>query len=321
MTRAGALGVTAVAIALLAPAVAWAQAPDDVARAEALFNAGKQLRDAGQYADAIPQFAQSSHLAPGVGVSLYLADCYERTGRTASAWTEFRKAEKLARDRNDKRADLARAREEALESKLSGLTIAVPPAVARAAPEVLLDGARIPPDEWNAGMAVDPGDHVITVSVAGHEPRMLAAHVEAGSRSAVVHLDDIVAAAVAPAPTATPVAPPAPPPSEPATPPDSGAARRWLGIGFLGLGATGIGVGTAIVLNKNQTNSNLSSCAPAPPDNGATLGSTIAFAAGGIALATGLILTVSASHPKGMGMVVAPLMTAGGGGALVQATF
>src|ERR1700690_176585 len=233
MTRGRALGVTAVAIALLVPAVARAQSPDDVARADALFNAGKQLRDAGQYTDACPQFAQSSRLAPGIGVSLYLADCYERVGRTASAWTEFRKAEKLARDRNDKRADLARARSEALEPKLSGPTIAVPPAVAHVAPDVLLDGARIGPDEWNAAMAVDPGDHVVTVSVPGQAPRMLSAHVEAGIRTAMVHLDNFCPPP--PSPTLAPAAPP--PPPEPAAPADSGSTRRWPGNGFLGVAA------------------------------------------------------------------------------------
>jgi hypothetical protein len=313
------LGATSVAIALLFSTVVSAQTSDDVARADALFNAAKQLRDAGQYVDACPQFAQSSRLAPGVGISLYLADCYERMGRTASAWTEFRKAEKLAIERNDKRAELAHNRAQTLEPKLSGLTIAVPQAMAHEGSDVqvLLDGAQLGPEEWNAAMAVDPGDHVVTVNVSGQAQRTLNAHVDAGSRSAIVHLGPIGAAA--PAPTLAPtVASPRP---EEAAPSDPGATRRWVGIAFLGVGAVGVGIGTAILLNKDQTNSNASSCAPPPPDNGSTLGATIAFAAGGVALATGLVLTVSASHPKGLGMVVAPLMMAGGGGALVRATF
>jgi hypothetical protein len=313
------LGVTVVAIAFLAPAVARAQTPDDVARADALFNAAKQLRDAGQYVDACPQFAQSSRLAPGIGVSLYLADCYERVGRTASAWTEFNKAERLARERNDKRAELARSRAQALEPKLSGLTITVSPAVGHEGAEVLLDGARVGPEEWNAGLAVDPGDHVVTVNVPGQAQRTLNAHVVAGSRSAMVHIDDL--AVVAPPPRVTiPMVDPSPPP-EPVAPSDIGATRRWMGIGFLGLGAAGIGIGTAILLNRNQTTADASSCVPAPADNGATLASTIAFAAGGVALATGLVLTISASHPKGLGVVVGPLMTVGGGGALVRSSF
>jgi len=316
--RRKALGATILAVALLGPAVARAQGLDYVARAYALFNAARQLREAGQYADACPQFAQSSRLAPGVGVSLYLADCYEHVGRTASAWTEFNKAERLARERNDKRAELARSRAQALEPKLSGLTVTVPPTFAQQGGEVLIDGARIAPEEWNSGLAVDPGDHVVTVNVPGQAQRTLNAHVFAGSRSAVVHVDDV--AGPPPAPKA-PVIEPPPAPPEPVVASDPGAARRWVGVAFLGLGAAGVGIGSAILLNKNQNSSNAPSCTPQPTDNSANVGSTVAFAVGGLALATGLVLTVSASHPKGLGVVIAPMMTAGGGGALVRSTF
>ena len=56
---------------------ARAQTRDDVARAEALFNAGRALVEGGRYADACAKFAESKRLAPGLGVTLYLADCYE----------------------------------------------------------------------------------------------------------------------------------------------------------------------------------------------------------------------------------------------------
>src|SRR5271166_1041789 len=87
------------------------------ARADALFTAARQLRDAGLYEDACPKFAQTEEIEPGVGVMLYLADCYQHTGHSAKAWAEFRKAERLARDRSDKRADVAKARADALEPR------------------------------------------------------------------------------------------------------------------------------------------------------------------------------------------------------------
>jgi hypothetical protein len=310
------LAAGGVAIAVMSPAGAGA---DEVSRADALFNAAKQLRDAGQYADACPQFAQSSSLAPGVGVSLYLADCYEHVGKTASAWIEFRKAEALARDRNDKRAEIAHARALALEPRLSGLTLAAPPATRGQGPEVLLDGARIPPQEWNTAMAVDPGDHVVTVNVAGQPSRNLIAHVDAGKRTARVEIDGGSTADAGPSAPATPASSP----SEPATPSDHGATRRWVGIALLGAGAVGLGVGTAILLNNSASAAaNSPSCAPPPPkDSSATVGSTIAFAAGGIALAAGLVLTVTTPNKAGVGVVAAPMLTAQGAGALVQARF
>src|SRR5271165_2568006 len=141
MRRALALAI--VAVAALAPSVALAQSKEDVARADALFNAAKALTDAGQYADACAKFAESKRLAPGLGVTLYLADCYEHIGRTASAWTEFRAAEGLARERSDKRADVARARAQALEPKLDRLTIEIAPSVPRVGLSILRDGLPV----------------------------------------------------------------------------------------------------------------------------------------------------------------------------------
>lgn len=308
----------AVSVGLLLPASARAQSPDDVARADALFNAAKQLREGGLYADACPQFAQSSRLAPGVGVSLYLADCYEHVGKTASAWTEFRTAEKLARERNDKRADVAHARAVALEPKLSGLTVAVPPAVAREEPEVLLDGAKIGPEKWNVAMAVDPGDHVLKVTPHGQATFTLTAHVDAGSRTATLNVDGGAGGGASPAPAAA-TSPAGSP--ESVAPSDPGATRRWIGIGLLGAGVVGVGLGTAFLLNRNQTQSSTPSCSPQSQDNSATVASAISYGAGGVALVAGLVLTVSASSVKTMGVIAEPMLFAGGGGAQLQGSF
>src|SRR5579872_1852624 len=144
-----ATGVAVLALVLGPTGAARAQTTD-VARAETLFNAAKALLDAGQYVDACTKFAESKRLAPGLGVTLYLADCYERIGRTASAWAEFRSAEGLARERSDKRVDLARARAQALEGKLDRLTVSVAPTVPQAGLQVLRDGAVVPPEEWGS---------------------------------------------------------------------------------------------------------------------------------------------------------------------------
>src|ERR1019366_7836235 len=84
-------------ITALTPAAARAQSKDDAARADAAFTTGKRLLQHGNEAGACAHFAESKRLAPGVGVTLYLADCYQRLGRIASAWTEFQSAEARAR--------------------------------------------------------------------------------------------------------------------------------------------------------------------------------------------------------------------------------
>src|SRR5258708_3956605 len=104
----------ALMIIALSPSRSLPQPPPAEARADTLFTAAKQLRAGGQVADACPMFAESKRLAPAVGVTLYLADCYERLGRTASAWDQFRDAERLAHERGDeKRASVAHGRAQA----------------------------------------------------------------------------------------------------------------------------------------------------------------------------------------------------------------
>src|SRR5580692_5602780 len=100
----------------IALACAWTStslpvaAQAEVGKADALFNAGRSLLEAGEYSDACPKFAESQKLAPGLGVTLYLADCYERVGRTASALAEFRRAIVIAAARGDRRQSIAEER-------------------------------------------------------------------------------------------------------------------------------------------------------------------------------------------------------------------
>src|SRR6186713_2555584 len=82
---------------MLAPAVASAQADaQQKAAAEALFDEAYQLLAQGQYESACRRFEQSQEIDPGVGTLLYLGDCFERSGKTASAWATFREASSAA---------------------------------------------------------------------------------------------------------------------------------------------------------------------------------------------------------------------------------
>src|SRR5882672_4544932 len=79
-----------VLLALLPGTVhADATAAEKVA-AEALFDDGRKLLADGRFAPACEKFEQSEHIDPAVGTLLYLAECYEKSGRTASAWATFR---------------------------------------------------------------------------------------------------------------------------------------------------------------------------------------------------------------------------------------
>src|SRR5690606_21383628 len=98
--------------ALGGPAPAWAQrTPAEKAAAETLFDRGIEQLRTEDLSAACTSFEQSQRIDPAVGTLLSLAECYERTGRTASAWATFREAASLARElRQTDRAELGDAR-------------------------------------------------------------------------------------------------------------------------------------------------------------------------------------------------------------------
>ena len=59
------------------------------ASAEALFQQATKLMDEKRYGEACEKLAGSQDLDPALGTMLYLADCYEHAGRSASAGALF----------------------------------------------------------------------------------------------------------------------------------------------------------------------------------------------------------------------------------------
>jgi hypothetical protein len=321
--RARTFGAGAGLVALLWATGASAQPADATVRADAAFKEAMALQGAGRDVEACPRFAESKQLAPAIGVSLHLADCYERTGRKASAWKEFRDAETLARSRNDKRADVAAQRAAALEPQLNRLTVEVPPSAATSGADVQLDGAALPQSFWGAPLAVDPGDHVVTIASSGQALQTSTVHVDANNLSTVARL-------VGPGVSgAVPMLAPAPAPSdgahaeggatEVAGAGAAGAAGRWAGGGLIVAGAIGIGVGTWLLTSKTRDMDNGQLCAPHLRD-GAVPGAIIAYSASGVALISGIVLYY-VNRPGRAEVSLTPAYVPGGGGAVLRATF
>src|SRR5580704_14583725 len=96
----------------------------NAAAAEVLFAEGRRLVNAGDFANACPKFAESERLDPSVATLLNLGACYEKAGRTASAWATFREAISAAQAaKRDDYLQTAQKRATALEPTLSRIII------------------------------------------------------------------------------------------------------------------------------------------------------------------------------------------------------
>src|SRR5262249_46489062 len=148
-------------LAAASPVQAEASAADKAA-AEALFVEAKKLLADGRAAEACPKLAESQRLNPGLGTMLNLADCYEKVGKTASAWGLFNDLQASARREGDTRGYEVEGARRAmlLEPKLSKLIVKVPPGGQVPGLAVRRDGQVMGEGLMGSAVPVDPGDHV-----------------------------------------------------------------------------------------------------------------------------------------------------------------
>ena len=140
---------------------------DDLATADALYTDGKHLALEGRVAEACSRFEASMALVSRLGVQINLAGCYERAGKTASAWVAFGEAAALARRLADSREAWAWQRHNALEPRLARLAIMLDARVASADLIVKRDGAVVPRSAWGIAVPVDPGEHMLDAEAPG----------------------------------------------------------------------------------------------------------------------------------------------------------
>jgi tetratricopeptide (TPR) repeat protein len=211
------------------------------AAAQALFEEAQQRVAVGDYEQACPKFRASYALDPGGGTLLNLADCLEKQGRTASAWSTYKDALVLAqRDGRKERVEYAQQHIQALESKLTYLTVEVPAASRVADLELEVDGTSLAAAAWGTALPVDQGEHVLRAQAPGYEPieQRVSLGSSAGARQTLeLPLLRPAPHTAEPAPAATASAAPAPMVAESQHP-----ARTWGWItGGVGLAALGVG--------------------------------------------------------------------------------
>ncbi|HEX8795756.1 MAG TPA: hypothetical protein VF765_32625 [Polyangiaceae bacterium] len=325
----------------------------DKATAQALYDEGKRLMDAGQFAQACPKFADSEKLDPGVGTLLNLGVCYEKNGQTASAWATYKDAASAAANAGEAaREKYARDHAAALEPSLAKLTVAVATPVEGL--QVRRDGEAIPTASFGLALPIDPGDHTVTASAPHYKPWSATVTV-AKSATASVQIPALEPAPE-PTPAPPPVAPPAPTPgqqpqtgtpAQPQTviiyqgePQRRGGAQRFWGIFSIATGVVAMGTGTVFgFIAKSQWNkSNNGSDNNGAPDcindvctqdgiqrrqDGQTIANIAqwVFVGGAVVAAGGIVLLVTAPSgyemPPRAALTLSPTL----GGAMLRGTW
>jgi hypothetical protein len=320
----------------IASAIATASRPaaaTDPATATMLFNEARQLVAQGHYPEACPKFEESQRLDPGIGTQFNLADCYEHTHRTASAWALFLDVASSAGGTGQiARENVARRRAAALEPRLSKLTIVAPTNVTGL--EVRRNGEGLGGVLWNNPIPVDPGSYTIEASAPGKKKWSTLATVGPDGAAVTVAIPALEDGEDLPSASAPPdtraAAPEATAPSPGA--PLSGRSRteRAIALGVGGAGVIGIGIGSFFGLRSIAKHSDYEKlCSggvcepPAGPihDDAVAAGnaSTVAFLVGGALVAGGVVIwfvAPQASSPVAR-IRLTPSVGASGVGAVV----
>jgi hypothetical protein len=318
----------------------------DTAAAEALFDEGIALYERGQIAAACEKFEASESQDVAVGTLLRLGDCYERTGRLASAWARFREAGSLAQTQGmADRVRIANIRSRSLAYRMGRLTIVVPQPLP-AGFHVELDGVTVAPASFGTPLPVDAGTLVLRAAAPGFVaierrvsvPSTDSARVKVAltplqpdpalatggePRTLIVRMAP-VAATPEPAP-ASPVAPrPAPAPEAKE---DHGYGTRVAGISLAALGGLGLATsGVLAIFAKKRDDASRPYCpeGDACTRHGLELRreagkladlATLSAAVGGGLLATGLIVywaAPRASQGERIALQLEPEVGAGG---------
>jgi serine/threonine-protein kinase len=277
------------------------------AAAEALFQKGVELMAAGKAVEACEKFDGSQQLDPALGTILRLADCYERTGKTASAWALFQQAAATATAQGQsERNKIAAERANSVAQRLSRVQLTVDTRAGKEGLLVKLNGKAIPAASWDAALPVDPGLQTIEVSAPGYLSWKTTVVAAAGPSTANVEVP-----ALKPEPLQEPKAAGPGVGVEPVTAPErSERSNTQSVVGYVvgGVGIVGLALGGVFAYrayDKNQQS--LDQCRKGEPnactEDGAALrksaqsSGTIATAAtiaGGALVATGITLLISA---------------------------
>jgi hypothetical protein len=252
-----------------------------------------------------------------------LADCYEHTGRIASAWGAFLDAEAGARlVGNTAREQAARERSRALEPRLPRIVYQVGARLDGL--EIRRDGVLVGSPQWGTPIPIDPGEHSITVTAPGREPWSTQITARESTPPVTLVIPELRLAGGLP-----------PKPGEPLPPPSQQpglGTQQTLALVAGGVGVAGVIVGSIYGLKSSGKHSDAepycNSDGGCWDDRGydamgdavaAGNVSTVAFIVGGAGLAAGAVLWFTA--PSGEAAAGQAAIGVGPGSIRLRATW
>lgn len=295
----------------------------DVAAAESLFAAGRELMDKQEYASACPKFEESNRLDPSAGTLLNLGKCMEALGKTASAWGSYKQAITVGKSKGQQRQiDAANEYILAIEPRLVRLLVdaesAAPGFVVTRTDE---SGARVELGGAALGVpvAVDPSIYRIQAKAPGFDVWAGMIDVREEGSTVRVKIPELVA-------TRRKVDEPPPPPPRKLDP------LLVIGGVTAGVGVVGLALGAAFgVMTIDSANTAIADPKLCPNYRCTPLGqavistaesesvvSTVGLVVGGAALVGGVVmitysvLSHRAPAPHKPSIAVTPLLALGG---------
>lgn len=272
---------------------------DDAPTSQQLFDEGNALAAAGRYAEACPKLEESLRLEPAVGTQFNLADCDEHLGLVATAHALYIDVIRIAHSAGKfQREEAAKTRAEAIAPRVPHVRLKL--ANADSVREIRIDTKELTRDQFTADIALDPGKHALYVTGA---PGMAATETFLLKEG---QLREIAVADLAPPPPPPPIVEPPPV----VAPPQRSLARSIGTPVAEGIALAGIITGSiagGIAISKKSDADDL--CPEAtyhfhcPTKAGSEAWSsagsagnvsTVAFIVGGVALATAIVLWVTA---------------------------
>lgn len=289
--------------------------------AEALYRQAKSLMAQEKYSEACEKFSASQSLEPGLGTLLYLGDCYERAGRFASALATFQEAQEFAKGRNEpEREHLASVRAAALEPRVPRLELRLGAEELPEDLQITLNGTPVERRDLNRPLPYDADTYEVHFSAPGYQTFTTKVELRNGeARSSVVKVPRLKPLGAALGRDA------AQPRSRAARDTSSGRGDTQRTVGWI-VGAAGlamsIGSGVFTYLAASRNADSKANCASSDPNRCSqsgvsarqdaqdlALAATVAGIAGGVGLAGGLVLHLTAPSSDERGVPDSALLT------------